>query len=332
VHIEIADNQDSPALLSQTAQIRPGDRETERFAQSIVSADMLPPGRYVVRARVMRGDTIAGVLSRPFVLDARTEPAEAVIPPMGPVDEVPKFDPSVMMTSDILADVFDAVDERAPALRDVVAQAREGRYGAAAREAFLAGDQATAAFMKGLDWYSKGQFAQAVTQLQVAAGPRREFFPGALYLGAAFAAVGRDRDAAGVWQMAIGSEPRPSLVYTLFADARLRARQPESVIDVLQPAYERTPENDAIAERLAAAYLMTGHFAEALPVLDGYLSRHPDDNDRLFMTVYAYYEHTTRERLVLSDADQAKVAGYVRAYRGPRKAVLERYLEAIRGR
>ena len=40
--------------------------------------------------------------------------------------------------------------------------------------------------------------------LALAAGPRREFFPAAFYLGAAFAAAGRDRDAAGIWQLPLG--------------------------------------------------------------------------------------------------------------------------------
>lgn len=332
VSLEIAEDQDSPALLSRTARIAPGDQETERIAQGVVSADMLPPGRYVVRARVMRGDTIAGVLSRPFVLASPAEPADALTPTMELAGDVPAFDPGVMMASDVLAGVLDSLEASAPALRDVVAEVRKGRYGSAARDAFLAGDQTAASFIKGLEWYSTGRFAEAVTQLQIAAGPRYEFFPAGFYLGAALAAGGRDRDAAGVWQLAIGTEPRPSLAYTLFADARLRAGQPGSVIDVLQPAYERTPDDEAIGERLAAAYLLTERFGEALPVLDGYLSRHPDDHDRLFTTVYAYYRHTTRERLVLSDADLARVTRYVRAYRGPRQALLERYLEAIRGR
>ena len=73
--------------------------------------------------------------------------------------------------------------------------------------------------------------------MQLAAGPRREFFPAAFYLGAAFAAAGRDRDAAGVWQMALGTEPRPAAVYVLVADARLRDGQAPGAIEILKPAY-----------------------------------------------------------------------------------------------
>ena len=169
-----------------------------------------------------------------------------------------------------------------------------------------------------------------MTQLEVAAGPRREFFAAAFYLGAAFAAAGRDRDAAGVWQMALGTETRPLFAYTLLADARLRDGQPGSVIDILKPAYQRTPADDDIGHRLMAAYLMTGRFEEALPVLDGYLSRNPTDQTALLAAVYAQYQVATRERLVLPASDLTKLARYVRAYEGPYKALLSKYVEIMR--
>src|SRR4029434_1965790 len=147
--------------------------------------------------------------------------------------------------------------------------------------AFTAGDQTVAAFLKGIELFSKGQLDQAATQLQVSAGPRREFFPAAFYLGALFATAGRDQDAAGVWQLSLGNEPRPAVVYTMAADARLRTGQAVSAIDMLKPAYERDPAQDAIARRLAMAYSMTGRHADALPVLDGYLTRRPTDQDML---------------------------------------------------
>jgi len=232
----------------------------------------------------------------------------------------------------MVRNLLDGVEKRFPDMKGPLVEARAGRYGTAAVEALIGGDQAAAAFFKGLDWYSKGQLGQAATQLELAAGPRRDFFAAAFYLGAVFAAAGRDRDAAGVWQMAIGNEPRPQLAYTLLADARLRDSQPASVIDVLKPAYERTPGDDEIAQRLMAAYLMMGRYEEALPVLDGHLSRHPTDEIALFAAVFAQYQVATRERLALSAADQAKLARYVRAYEGPYKALLTKYLQTMRGR
>jgi len=330
VEFEIADDQDSPALLSAGAQTIIGSEPTQRVSQGVLSATLLPAGRYVARARIMRGGNMAGVLVRPFILDL--PPAGTAMPSPFMQGSVAKFDPKLPLTPRVLNDLLALVEKQFPELKSPLAEARAGRYGIAAIEALTSGDQAAAAFFKGLDWYSKGQLTQAVTQLELAAGPRREFFPAAFFLGASFAAAGRDRDAAGVWQMASGKEARPQLFYLLLSDARLRDGQPASVVDVLKPAYERTPMDDEIGRRLMSAYLMLGRYEEALPVLDGYLTRFPGDELANFAAVFAQYQVATRERLVVSAAEQTKLARYVRNYDGPYEALLTKYLQTIRGR
>ena len=207
-------------------------------------------------------------------------------------------------------------------------EARAGRYGPAALEALTAGDQAAAAFLRGLDLFIKGQLDQAATQLQLAAGPRREFFPAAFYLGAAFAAVGRDRDAAGVWQIALGSEPRPSAVYVMVADARLRDGQAPAAIEILQAAYGRDPANDDIARRLGMALIIAGRYGEAIPVVDGFLARHSADQDYLLASLVAHYE-ASRAGTGFSTADLAKLKKYGAAYKGPERALVDKYLETM---
>jgi len=331
VEFEIADDQDGPALITGPAQVAAGAQPTQRTVQGVLSASLLPPGRYMARARITRDGNVAGVLVRPFILDGQGVTAAGAASPFMR-GSVAKFDSRIAMTPQVVRTLLDSVEKRFPDMKGPLEEARAGRYGTAAVEALVGGDQAAAAFFKGLDWYSKGQLNQAVTQLELAAGPRRDFFAAAFYLGATFAAAGRDRDAAGVWQMAIGNEARPQLAYTLLADARLRDGQPASVIDVLKPAYERTPADDEIAHRLMAAYLMMGRYQEALPVLDGYLSRHPTDEVVLFAAVFAQYQVATRERLVLPAADLTKLARYVRAYQGPYQTLLAKYLQLMRGR
>ena len=176
----------------------------------------------------------------------------------------------------------------------------------------------------------RGKLDQAATQLQVSAGPRREFFPAAFYLGALFAAAGRDQDAAGVWQLALGTEPRPAAVYTMAADARLRTGQALSAIDILKPAYERDPTHDEIARRLGMAYSMTGRHADALPVLDDYLTRRPTDQEMLFAAIVAQYQ-VARGGQPLSNVDRTKLRKYAAAYRGPNQALVDKYLSTIGG-
>ena len=330
VNVEIAEDRDSPALLTGPAEVLAGDEPTLRTVHGVLSPTLLPAGRYVARMRVLRDGDVAGVLVRPFILDP-PEATSGAQPSPFMWGEIAEFDPRVAMTSQILGGLLDSVEKQFPDMEGPLAEARAGRYGTAAIEALLGGDQAVAAFLKGLDWYSKGQLSQAATQFEVAAGPRREFFAASFYLGAVFAAAGRDRDAAGVWQIALGDEPKPLFAYTLVADARLRDGQPASVIDVLKPAYERVPDDDEIGQRLMSAFLMTGRYEEALPVLDGYLSRNPTDEVALFAAVFAQYQVAMRERLVLPADDVAKLAAYVRAYDGPYEALLAKYLQTIRG-
>jgi hypothetical protein len=81
-----------------------------------------------------------------------------------------------------------------------------------------------------------------------------------------------------------------------------------------------------------SAYLMLGRYEEALPILDGYLTRFPGDELANFAAVFAQYQVATRERLVISAAEQTKLARYVRNYDGPYEALLTKYLQTIRGR
>jgi len=224
--------------------------------------------------------------------------------------------------------MLDIVEKRSPSLKDSLTEARAGRYGPAALEAFSAGDQTVAAFLRGVDLFTKGQLDQAATQLQIAAGPRREFFPAAFYLGALFAAAGRDQDAAGVWQLAIGNEPRPPAFYMMVADARLRTGQAQSAVDILKPAYERDPSQDEIARRLGMAYAMTGRHAEAIPILDNFLTRHPADQDMLFAAIVAQYE-IAHGGQPLSNIDRTKLRKYAAAYRGSNQALVDKYLATI---
>jgi tetratricopeptide (TPR) repeat protein len=302
----------------------------------VLGVTALPPGRYVARAHVRRDDKLVALLVRPFVLErgdgarvvgGSTAAAAAV----SFARSLPAFDRKAALASDVLGPLLDLVEKRAPGLKEVMAEARAGRYGTAALEALSEGDQTTAAFLRGLDLFTKGQLDQALTQLDLASGPRREFFPAAFYLGAVFAAAGRDRDAAGTWQLALGQDARPDAIYPMIADARLRDGQPASAIDILKPAYDRAPSNDDIGRRLGIAYVLTGRFAEAVPVLDGYLTRHGSDEELLLAAIVAQYE-VARGGQLLSNADRAKLRRYATAYRGPQRALIDKYLETLQVR
>jgi thioredoxin-like negative regulator of GroEL len=330
VAFEVADAEEAPALMTARGEMSPDAAQPgTRSVQALLNPRALPAGRYVMRARITRDGQPVGLLVRPFVL---TPPAAAALPDNPPQLAIPRFDRGAVMAAPVLGEILAGLERQTPSLREATAAARDGRFGAAALEALTAGAQEAAAFFKGLEWYEKGDINQAANQFNIAAGPRRTFFPAAFYLGAAFAAAGRDRDAAGVLQMSFGSEPRPSMAYALFADARLRDGQPQSVVDVLGPAWSRTPADDEIGQRLAVAYVLTGRHAEALPVLEGYISRHPDDQVALFAAIIAQYEAATRAGVSLSDAENARLTRWARAYSGPQRALVDKYVETLRAR
>jgi VWFA-related protein len=329
---EIADDADTPALAKQPASMRAGETPEARVAQALIPAVALPPGRYVARVEITRNGKRVSVLSRPLVIERPTNAAGISAPPALFVGSaLGVFDRQAVLQPDLLKTMLDQVDRRSPTLKDAMIEARAGRYGAAALEALSAGDQAVAAFLRGLDLFTKGQLDQAAGQLQIAAGPRREFFPAAFYLGAVFASAGRDRDAAGTWQLALGAEPRPAVAYTMAADARIRDGAPEAAIDILKPAYDRTPTDDEIARRLAMAYLLVSRYAEALPIVQGYLARQPTDQDFLFAGIVAQYE-VVRTGLTLSTADRDRVRRWAAAYKGSQSALVEKYLHAMGAR
>ncbi len=332
VTIDVADDADARSLTAIEARMVAGPTGTTRLVSGVIPTNVLPPGRYVVRARITQGGVPAGVLARPFVLEraasstitasARMEAAKAF------AATLPAFDRQVVLERNFVAGLLDIVEKRSPALKDAVTEARAGRYGAGALEAFSAGDQTAAAFLKGLDLFSKGEWAQAATQLQIASGDRREFFPAAFYLGATFAAQGRDRDAAGVWQIALGNVERPMVVYAMVADARLRDGQAQAAIDILKPAYERQPADADIARRLAMAYMVVQRYTDAIPILDATLTRRPTDEEAIVANVVAHYE-LVRGGQVLSTADTAKLRRQVASYKGPDAALLDKYLQTM---
>ena len=333
VRFEIAEEPDGPALTTQAGRLGPGAQPSSRTVTGVVAARALPPGRYVARAQILRDGKPVGSLSRPFILErgagaAEIAPEAVTAASVSFGSTLPKFTRESALRPELLTSMFDLIEKRSAGLKEAVVEARAGRYGIAAVEALSAGDQEAAQFLRGLDLLTKGQLQEAAQQLDLSSGPRRQFFPAAFYLGAIFAEVGRDRDAAGVWQIALGSEPRPAAVYTMVADARMRDGQPASAIEILKPAYDRNPSDDEVAQRLGLGYVMTGRWADALPVLDTYLSRNASDQDILLASITAHYE-MARGGQTFSTADRAKLRKYAAAYRGPQAALVDKYLDTI---
>ncbi|MGE0394174.1 MAG: VWA domain-containing protein, partial [Vicinamibacterales bacterium] len=172
VSLEVADDVDEPALTTTPVRFFRGAQPTTVIAAAEVGTDALPPGRYVARARIERGGKPAGLLLRPFIV----QPAgSGPLPPAHLTAWVPAFTRDSVLAPAVVTEMLTLAVGRSAVLADALAEARAGRYGTAALDALTAGEQTVAAFLKGLDFYVKGQLDQAATQFTTAAGPRREF-------------------------------------------------------------------------------------------------------------------------------------------------------------
>ncbi len=75
MEFEIAATADGPALLHSSAVLSPGPRDGAILAQGVASMRALPPGAYIVRAKVTSGSDGIGEVRRAFAV---TEAPRAV--------------------------------------------------------------------------------------------------------------------------------------------------------------------------------------------------------------------------------------------------------------
>src|SRR4029079_18013042 len=100
-----------------------------------------------------------GVLLRPFVLERdpgpRTiAPAAVTAASLAFASSLPKFVSARAIRPSFLTLMLDLVEKRSPTLKDALVEARAGRYGPAALEAFTTGDQPAADFFPRIDFFA----------------------------------------------------------------------------------------------------------------------------------------------------------------------------------
>jgi VWFA-related protein len=337
--IEVAENESSKTLAGAPATL--DTTETRSVVQGSVPISLLPAGDYVLRAVISFNGREAGHVFRPFHIarpaKTLTETAKPAAPkPSAPVvvaSRIAAFDRSTVLSPPVVGYFLDRLAASTPsaaAVRPAVDGARAGRFADVTQALGNAGDdQLAAVFLKGLVLLSNGELNPAANKFRDALRIDSEFLPAVFYLGACYAAGGRDREAAGAWQTALVTETKVPIIYTSLGDALLRLRDIDQAIDVLNEARGQWPNDDEIATRLAAALMMGSRQRDALPVLDGYLTRHPDDTERLFLALRALYEARAAGRPVGSpDEDRAKFIRYADAYaaaKGPQLPLVEQW-------
>jgi VWFA-related protein len=176
-------------------------------------------------------------------------------------------------------------------------------------------DHVVGSFLAGLAELARGDVNRAATDFAQALKTVPGFFPAAFYLGACYASGGQDREAATIWRTTLVTHPSAPWIYTVLSDALLRSKETAQAVNLLRETVKLWPENDDVLMRLGTALSMAGQPEQAVKTLDGYLSRHPDDADRLLLVMRLLYEARILNRpLDTADTDRAQFLRYFGTY------------------
>jgi tetratricopeptide (TPR) repeat protein len=355
VAFEIASSADGPALIQAPGNITLGSREGALIAQTVADVRVLPPGSYIVRAKIKFGDQPLGEVRRAFtVVETSTDRSPAATggetvaatnasaPALSAraAATIPRFAVDQVMSPTVLNGFLDQVASRAdaatPAMRSLLDRARTS--GVAGLEVSDTQAEATpvAAFLKGLTLLSEQKLDPAANAFRTAMRGSTDFYPAMVYLGACYAAGGNDKEAAGAWRTALIKEGDSMPLYGLLADALLRQGRGDIALQPLDAARARWPEDEMTKRRFVTASLMSGRYADGLQVIDELVAMKADDEEMLALGLHALYDAYVNHKVVQSpDEDRARMLRLAEAYRaqnGQSQALVDTWVAAVTGK
>ena len=203
-------------------------------------------------------------------------------------------------------------------LAPAIGFARSGRFAEVLKTLDEAqSDHVGATLLSGIARFGQGDVPAATKDLQVALDAAPSYPPAAFYLGACYAAAGRDADAVKIWRASLITDPNAPWVYTELIDALIRLKDSAAALQLLDEAAKVWPDNDDIVMREAVALALAGQGNRASKVLDPFLARHPDDADRLVLGMRLIYEARVAGQPIESTA--ADRDSFVRYFEGYKK-------------
>jgi tetratricopeptide (TPR) repeat protein len=178
-----------------------------------------------------------------------------------------------------------------PASRPALELARSGRLEEAVRtlEPGAPGDPALP-FVRGLVLFQQGQLQPASNEFRAAIAEAPELLVGAFYLGACYAAGGKDAQAIGAWQTSLTALDRYPAVYRFLGEALMRTGQAERARMLLADAAARWPAETAFRAQAARAAVEAGSYQQALDYADGLISDGPTDSSVLFLAMRSAFQ------------------------------------------
>jgi VWFA-related protein len=312
---ELARGETDDSLVSESVTPRLAGGGTRAIFSRTLPVRQLPPGKYVLRARLTDARGPVRTLARAFEVAA----------------------PAVLMTSAesgatlSTADVFLPVTDsafsrtfdRSELSRSETLQNFRQRVAVPAREAFDAGVTALSA----------GDYAQAESSLKSALSTDTENTAVLAYLAAVFAAAGRDDQASGAWQTALVDGSDLPQIYGWLADALMRQRRLAEARAVLDEALTRWPADVRFVKPLAMIAATFGQGPQAVRLLARHLEAHPDDVDALQLGVEWIYHLKLAHAAARTPAEDIALARtYADAYakaKGPQQALVGQWIKYL---
>jgi tetratricopeptide (TPR) repeat protein len=243
------------------------------------------------------------------------------------------FKKEQVLSAEMLRAAYEVIDKNHPSVKAATARARSGKIEGTAMMALEAGDQSAGSILRGIELLIKGDLNPAANQFGVAMRNAPDAPLASFFLGACYAAAGRDKEAVSAWERARAAQlPLPALQLVL-ADAWLRLGQPADALEPLRLALERQPQDDDIRRNLAVAQSHLGLHEQAYPTIVPFIERNPKDADALMIALHALYQVRVEGKVLGSpEEDKARAAAYARAYadaKGPQLALVEKWADFL---
>jgi len=291
--LDIVKDEAGAALASVPLALN-ASRTSVRVAQALLDARLLPPGDYGARVTVSVAGKPAGTVFTRFALDRSTRAESAGSSPRPaarPADAAP-FQPGDVLAPGVLAPFLDELAARpGQAARPAIERAKAGRLTEAAQQLKPgnANDPAPP-FIRGLALLANGQIQAASDAFRDALRADPEFLLGAFYIGACYAAGGREQQAINAWQTSLVGLDRFPAVYRVLGDALIRAGQPERAAMLLEEALARWPDEETLALRMVKAAFESGRYERVWERADRVTGGQPGDATILFLAMQAVFE------------------------------------------
>ena len=349
VRFEIAEHAGGPALVKTAAVLAPSDRGGTLLAHASTELRVLPPGDYIARARIVSANETLGEVRRPFTVTggsaarpaAGTTGTTATVinrPPASlaarAVGAVQPFALEQVLAPHVLAGFLDRVSARpdaaSPMVRELVSRARTGGLKQLYVSDTVAAEVPVAGFLRGLMLLEQKKLDLAANAFRSAIRGAPDLYPAMVYLGACYAAGGKDKEAAGAWQTSLIKEGDSLDVHLMLADAQLRQGNGALAFQAIESARSRWPDDIGLKKRYVTAALLAGRTADGLKALDDLIDQRLDDDASLTLALLVLYESFENARPVENvDQDRARMIRLADLYRtrgGPSLALVETWV------